>query len=684
MRPTPKNTDRNNVARGHSRGRIGLEIGGTFTDLVWQQHDGRISHRKVPSTPEAIHEAALAALDQARIDLSSIDHVVHGSTVATNALLERKGACVGLIATAGFRDILEIGSHDRIGPLYDIFYRKPQKPVLRRHIGEVLERIDARGKVIIPIDLDAAWHAIELLLAAGVKSLAISLINSYANPVHELVLAEMLAERAPSLAVTLSHKTSSEFREYERTMTTVVNAFLRPTVSRYLDEFQQGLRKRDYARPLQVMQSSGGITVGRHAEAQAVRMLLSGPAAGVRGALFFAKRNGFADVITLDMGGTSTDVALATGLEPFSVSEISIDHLPVRTPAIDIATVGAGGGSIARVDNGGLLVVGPESAKAYPGPACFGRGGTRATVTDAQVVAGWLRPDAFHDGRLTLDTARSRTVLADLNFQGSAEDVADAILQVATNAMAAAVRLVSTARGVDPRDYVLVAYGGGGPLHGALVGDILGLRRVLIPWAPGVTSAFGLLVSDTIVEASFTDVHVLTDETLGKESLDRLRSRAAEIASEHDLQNVELRIGLDLRYRGQNFELTIWFDDKVCAAATIAETFHRSHRTRYGYERDTAVIVVVNYRLRVVQKVSAPPAPRPDLSDVSLTQVRSAIRIEGETVDATFHRRESLSIGSRIQGPAIIEEATSTTVVPKSWHADVLDTGDVLLEKIAP
>lgn len=683
VRLAPESMQRNEATRERRRGRIGLEIGGTFTDLVWQQEDGRVIHHKIPSTPEAIHEAALAVLDQARLDLSSIEHVVHGSTIATNALLERKGACVGLITTAGFRDILEIGSHDRIGPLYDIFYRKPRAPILRRHIGEVYERIDARGRIISPIDLEAAWRTVESLLGDGIKSLAISLINSYANPIHEQQLADMLAERAPSLAVTLSYNTSSEFREYERTMTTVVNAFLRPTVSHYLREFQKGLLKRNFSQPLQIMQSSGGIAVGRCAEAQAVRMLLSGPAAGVRGALFFAKRNGFADVITLDMGGTSTDVALASGFEPFTVSEIAMDHLPVRTPAIDIATVGAGGGSIARVDDGGLLVVGPESAKAFPGPACFGRGGTRATVTDAQLVAGWLRPESFHDGRLTLDIHASRKALGDINYRGSAEDIADAILQVATNAMAAAVRLVSTARGVDPRDYVLVAYGGGGPLHGALVGDILGLRRVLIPWAPGVTSAFGLLVSDSIVEVSSTDVHVLTDDTLGAENVEGLRRKAAQIAHEHELRNVELRIGLDLRYRGQNFELTIWFEHAQHTAAVIAEAFHRAHQTRYGYARESAVIVVVNRRIRVIQRLAELPAPRLDQNLERRKQTTSAIRMAGATVNATFHSREGLLAGSRIEGPAVIEEPTSTTVIPKGWRGDVLNTGDILLEKIA-
>ncbi|MBP7565303.1 MAG: hydantoinase/oxoprolinase family protein, partial [Burkholderiaceae bacterium] len=544
---------------------VGVEIGGTFTDLVWLQGDGTVATGKVPSTPGNIHQAVLDAVRTAGVPLAGVEQFSHGSTVATNALLTRRGSATGLVTTRGFRDVVEIGTHDRVGNIYTAFYRKPRAPVQRRNVCEVDERIDAGGHVARPIDLDAAWAAIRPMVESGVTSLAICLLNAYRNPEHEAKLAAMLRERAPELEVFASHEVSPEFREYERTVTTTVNAFVGPVVKGYVDRLEAGLAADGYAGRLRLMQSNGGIMPAAAAGSNAVRMLLSGPAAGVRAAIWFARRNGIQDVLTLDMGGTSTDVAVAPQLEARIVSELTVDDLPIRTTAVDMATVGAGGGSIASIDAGGFLNVGPASAGAVPGPACYERGGTLPTVTDAQVIAGWLRPARFFGGRMALRADLAERALATLDLPGSVGEKADAILRMVNSNMAAAVRLVSTARGIDPRDFTLVAYGGGGPVHGALVADEVGMRRVLVPWSPGISSAFGLLVADLIVDVVRAKMEPLSDASLDADAVAQVRAQCAEQAAKLDLApgSYAIDVGADLRYAGQGFEITVWNPEGV-------------------------------------------------------------------------------------------------------------------------
>ena len=508
--------------------RVGIEVGGTFTDLVWVSAAGALATAKVPSTPQAVHEAVLKVVEVAAIPLQTVGAVVHGSTIATNALLTRHGAQVGLITTAGFRDVIEIGTHDRSGSVYEIAYAKPAVPLRPDMIRELSERIDAHGRVLSPLDPAEAQRAAAELLAQGATAIAICLLHAYRNPAHEQAAAAAIRARFPEASLHLSSEVSPEFREFERTVTTCVNAFAAPVVERYVGRIGEGLSAGGYGGALHIMQSSGGVMRGGEAGRQAVRMLLSGPAAGVRGALWFAARNGVSDVITLDMGGTSTDVAIAPGLVPRSTTEVVIAALPVRTPSIDIVSVGAGGGSIAAIDAGGFLAVGPDSAGADPGPACYGRGGSMATVTDAQVLAGLLRPSRFFGGKMQLDLEAARRAMRDC---GAGEDIAataDNILRTTNSAMASAVRLVSTARGIDPRGFTLVAYGGGGPLHEAMVAEDLGIDRVLVPWSPGLASAFGLLVADLTVDLSNTRLHRLDAASLGPERVAELTGLARD------------------------------------------------------------------------------------------------------------------------------------------------------------
>ncbi|MGV3570562.1 MAG: hydantoinase/oxoprolinase family protein [Ramlibacter sp.] len=661
---------------------VGVEIGGTFTDLVWLQEDGSVATGKVPSTPGNIHQAVLDAVANAGVPLARLDQFSHGSTVATNALLTRRGSATGLVTTRGFRDVVEIGTHDRVGNIYTAFYRKPKAPVARRFVCEVDERIDAQGAVTEPIDLEAAWKQVQPLLASGVGSLAICLLNSYRNPAHEQALAAMLRERAPELEVFASHEVSPEFREYERTVTTTVNAFVGPVVRGYVDRLEAGLAEGGYGGALRLMQSNGGIMPAAAAGSNAVRMLLSGPAAGVRAAIWFARRNAIADLLTLDMGGTSTDVAVAPQCEPRIVSELVVDDLPIRTTAVDMATVGAGGGSIASIDAGGFLNVGPASAGAVPGPACYDRGGELPTVTDAQVIAGLLRPARFFGGRMALRADLAERALAGLNLPGTVREKADAILRMVNSNMAAAVRVVSTQRGIDPRAFTLVAYGGGGPVHGAMVADEVGMRRVLIPWSPGISSAFGLLVADLIVDVVRARLEPLSDSSLDAASVAQVRADCAAQAQRIGLEpgSYVVDVGADLRYAGQGFEITVWNPQGAAGAARLRELFEQEHQRRYGYARSTLPMQVVNLRGRIVRRNDTQLRTPAAAANTRAAEVQDVV-LGGRSLATTFVPRASLAAGDAIDGPAVLEENTSTVFVPPGWTARCLESGDLLLEK---
>ncbi|WP_339949727.1 hydantoinase/oxoprolinase family protein [uncultured Albimonas sp.] len=661
--------------------RIGVEIGGTFTDLVMAAPDGALTTGKTPSTPAAPEEAVLRVLDEAGADLAAAARLTHGSTVATNALLTQRGAKAGLLTTAGFRDVAIMGRADRDHDIFDMRFRHPTPPIRRAMIREVPERIAADGAILAPLDLEAAWTEAQALIAAGAEGLAICLLHSWRNPAHEQALAALIRARAPHIPLSVSHEVSPEFREYERTLTTTLNAFVGPVVERYVGRLDAGLKARGRRGVLQIMQSNGGAMPASMAGANAVRMLLSGPAAGMRAAMWFAERNGLRDVITLDMGGTSTDVALAPGLTPAVSAEMKIDGLPVRVAALDMATIGAGGGSIVSVDPGGFLAVGPDSAGAEPGPACYGRGGTRPTVTDAQVIAGVLRPARFFGGRMELRDDLARQALAALGM-GPAEATADMALGIVNGAMAGAVRLVSTARGVDPQGFALVAYGGGGPLHAACVAEELGMRRVLVPWSPGLASAFGLLIADIALDAAQTDLRPLDDATLNAGRVAELTARARRIAQEGGLDPdaCEIELGVDIRYAGQAFELTVRTPPAPMDAAALRAAFEALHRQRYGYARADLAAESTGWRIAVRRPSTGlvrPPLPSGEGPEAE----RREATIAGARLTTLFLARETLAPGAAVEGPAVLEEPSSTTLVPPGWRALCLPTGDLLLER---
>ena len=671
--------------------KVGIEVGGTFTDLIVVADDGRVLQTgKIFSTPANPALAVLEALALVEGQPAGGVTLVHGSTVATNAVLERKGPRVGLLATEGFRDLLELQRQDRQS-IYDIHFRKPAPLVSREDALEVPERIGPDGEVVRPLDEAAAAAAIRALVTTrGIRSIAVSFLHAYKNPDHERRVGALIRSLHPEVSVSLSSAVNPEFREFERTSTTAVDAFVKPIIDRYVSHLEAqaaGRRVRD----LWIMESNGGILPAPYAREHAVRTLLSGPAAGVMGAVFVARRAGIENVITMDMGGTSTDVYLVTGGVPQVTTDGMIDRLPIKVPMIDICSVGAGGGSIARIDPGGMLQVGPQSAGADPGPACYGRGGKRPTTTDANVARGLIRPHRFLGGRKRLDREAGVEVLRELAVAVGQDPGAlgESIFKVANATMAAAIRVVSVERGYDPRDYTLVAFGGAGPLHAAAVADDLGITRVLVPVHPGLLSAFGLLIADFRRDYVRTDVRpadTLTPRTLAATFTSLQAEALAEVASHHlPKDRAELIPAADMRYVGQAFELTVPLSAAEVGAldpAVLTDRFHRLHRIRYGHAAPKEAVELVNYRLSVVV-----PQPKPQRLAAEAGEAQPAetlpVPVDGRSVECRFYWRPGLRAGFRAPGPAVIEEHTATTYVPPGWTLAVDAEGNLRLEREA-
>ncbi len=661
---------------------IGIDTGGTFTDLVIF-HEGTLRVQKVLSTPDDPSRAILSALEQVSA-LGQPGVIVHGSTVATNAVLERKGVATGLITTAGFRDVLEIGRQAR-PHLYDLRVQKVPPLVPRERRVEIMERLNERGEVLIPLDEASVEEALHTLSVAGVRSIAISLLFSFANPEHERVVAERA--RAQGFAVSVSSEVLPEFREYERTSTTVLNAYVGPLMDGYLERLEQQLAGEVVLR---IMQSNGGSISSQVARREAARTLLSGPAAGVVGAAFMAEASGYGQAISIDIGGTSTDVALIKG-EIVETTMGQIGGHPTRLPMIDIHTIGAGGGSIAWFDSGGALRVGPRSAGALPGPVAYGRGGHEATVTDAHVALGRLLPEAFLGGTMSLNLAAARAALEPIaeRLQTSIEEAAQGIIRIANVNMEAAIRVISVERGSDPRQMILVAFGGAGPLHACELATALRIPRVLVPTVPGVLSALGMLVAETRKDYVRT---IMLPAEEAQESVAQV-IHELEVQGREDLQHegiedsqIILERFVDLRYSGQSYELAIPLEELVEEAA---KRFHTHHEQRFGYSDPGKRVQVVNVRIRARGQVTRPsltrqqkregPEARPqDWHDVYF---ENASGVEKQTVP--IYQREQLGSGMVFAGPALITQYDTTSVVPPDWSGRVNEVGNLILEQKA-
>ena len=665
--------------------RVGVEVGGTFTDLVAVE-GGRVVVTKVPSTPRSPDIGAFAALTASGVDLAGIEDLGHGSTVATNAVLERKGAAVAFVATAGFRDLLFMQRHDRRN-IYDLFYAKPAPPVRRKDCFEVRERLRADGSVETPMDeAQVRTELVPALEAGKYRAVAICLLNAYANPEHETRLAALIAKALPDVLVTCSHQVAREFREFERASTTLLSAYVQPVIDGYLHRFENKLTEAGFKGRFTVMQSNGGRLPAEAMRQSAITALYSGPAAGVVGATRQAARSSFKDLITFDMGGTSTDVCLVQNGRPSLAAESEIDGLPIRTPVLDIVSVGAGGGSIAWVDDGGMLRVGPQSAGADPGPACYGRGGDEPTITDAHVVSGTIRPAAFLGGRMKLDADAARRVFEPLakRFGLGVEQAAASALQLADANIVRAIQLVSTERGRDPRDYALVPFGGAGPLHAARIAEELGIATIVVPPNAGVISAYGLVASDYTKFDAVTRKMKLDEAAAceaGKIFAGMRASLAAQFADMKLPGELAYTHTLDMRFVGQAFEVGVEIPadrleslDAAYLAALFADAHHRTFM--HGAALDRPIEIVT---LRVGATLPIGAAPRLDQESRTGHRPEHTRIFQAETwIDCARYAAEALGSGQRIDGPAVVEGHTATTWVPAGWTA-TLDAADNLI-----
>lgn len=661
---------------------VGVDTGGTFTDIVLLQ-EGQFRIHKVLSTPDDPSRAILQGL----ADLGVLEHLttlVHGSTVATNAVLERKGAATGLITTAGFRDVLEIGRQTR-PKLYAIRAQKEPPLVPRSARVEVIERLNERGEAIIALDEESVSTAIADLQAQHIEAVAISLLFSFTNPAHEQRVAE--AVRKAGFYVSASYEVLPEFREYERTSTVVLNAYVGPLIDRYLARLEQAIPEHT---TLRIMQSNGGSISSTTARREAARTLLSGPAAGVVGAAFVAGASDITRSITLDIGGTSTDVALIDGAIT-ETTDGKIGGYPNKLPMLDIHTVGAGGGSIAWFDTGGALRVGPRSAGANPGPASYGHGGTEATVTDANVVLGRLLPEAFLGGTMHLDTEKARNALTSIaqHMGTSLEEAALGIIRIVNANMEAAIRVISVEKGYDPRNFALVAFGGAGPLHACELATTLQIPRVFVPTTPGVLSALGMLAADILKDYVNT---VMLPTEHAQEAIQNTFMQLAQRGHTDMLregfapEQVIIERYLDLRYVGQSFELIVPFEENLNKAI---DHFHRLHEQRFGYSDPDERVQVVNVRVKARGLATRPELSqyteeRPSIpSPIMMRDVIFAGLNEPITCHTPVYERDSLSVGSTIAGPAIVIQYDTTTVIPPQWYARVDSVLHLIIEQVA-
>jgi len=689
------------VSRDHAC-RIGVDVGGTFTDLVLVTEDGSVARQKVLSTSgnyaEAIFAGIREVLQEAGVARDNVKELIHGTTVATNAIIERRGARTGLVTTEGFRDLLEIGRL-RLMRLYDMDQERPAPLVRRRWRFEVAERLDHRGQVIHPLDRASLERAITGIAAENIESIAVCLIHSYANPAHEHAVAAAIRQQLPRVHLTLSSDVLPEIREFERTSTTVANAYVMPVLERYLATLETGLSAFGITAPLLTMQSNGGVMSAERARARPVQLIESGPAAGVIGAAAMARRMGIANVISLDMGGTTAKASVVEDYKIRQSSEFEVGG-PIsrgsrlnkgggyllRTPAIDIAEVGAGGGSIVEIDGAGALHVGPHSAGAVPGPVCYDSGGTAATLTDANVVLGYLAQERLPSG-LRLDPAKARSAIATQVASPlglSLEEAAYGTYLVGCSGIARAVRAVTIERGRDPRDFALIAFGGNGPLFAAKMARTLEIGTVLVPPAPGVFSALGLLEAELehhFVRTLNAPLAELTDD-LVESAFQALEDEAEGLMREAASPVIERAV--DAKYGGQSFELTIALPGTRTPLTAIAEIFAREHESTYGHRAEGDPVQIVN--IRIVARI--PGDSFPSALQRGETKIRD--RFGERKRDAYFGQhygilatpvldRSDLADGKRHSGPLLIDEYDATTLVPPSCCAQLDEFGNILI-----
>jgi N-methylhydantoinase A len=672
---------------------LGIDVGGTFTDFaLWDRERSVATLIKVPSTPSNQAEGIVRGIDELGCPPDEMGRIVHGTTVGTNAILQGRGARVGLITTKGFRDLIEIGRTQRLVPnsMFKPKFVRP-KPLVPRHLRfEIDERTFANGEIgkdVAPEEVNEVARTME---EEGVESVAICFLHSYRNPRNEKEAGGLLRNRLPSLPTSLSSEVIPEYREFERFSSTVVNAYLTPVMMNYLESLESKLKRSQYGRTLFIMSSSGGMISSKTAQSFPIRTIVSGPAGGVNGAIYFSRQAGFQNIITYDMGGTSTDVCLVKDLLPMVSSEHQLSGIPIKTLQMEINTVGAGGGSLAWVDEDGRLKVGPQSAGADPGPASYGRGGKSPTITDANLFLGRLGTKSLLGGKLRLHAELARESLRRLLEELDGMDpyeLAEGILQIGVTKMASAIKEISVERGHDPRDYVMVPYGGAGPMHAAQIAEELGISTMLIPRFPGNLSALGLIVSDVRHDDVRSWIRNL--ENLSFDELDRefrsMEREALSLLKEEgfEAKDILFQRSLDLRYKGQAFELNITLQNGDAQKKT-AERFHARFQETYGHSRPGQTIELVNLRLSSFGLVEKPLLPAYESKGKSIVQARKDKRkvcFQGHFSETPVYERDLLPCEEMLSGPAIIEENGATTVVPPNWRSRVDAYGNLILSR---
>lgn len=667
---------------------LGIDVGGTFTDLVlYDEATGAIRLEKTPSTPRDHAEGMMTGIGRLALLLERVERVAHGTTVATNTALERSGARTAVVTTRGFRDVLEVGRGNRV-VLYDIKATRPPALVPRSLRLEVGERTVFDGTVLQSPPAEDLERVVEALRTAGVEAVAVCYLHAYANAENERRTKEAIVKALPHVFVSTSSEVLPEYREYERFATTALNVYVAPRVRRYLASVAARLAAQGYQRPVAVMTSNGGTLPAERVADLPVHSMLSGPAAGVIGAAHVGRACGHPDLVTYDMGGTSTDVCLVRAGQFAMTTEGRVGTLPNRVLQIEINSIGAGGGSIASLGAGRFLNVGPQSAGAAPGPACYGRGGDQPTVTDANVVLGRLGTAKPLGGEIRLDPERARTAVSRLAAALSIDvaAMADGIVKLAVVKMTGAIKEISIMRGHDPRAFTLFAYGGAGPLHAAFVAAELGMSRVMVPPMPGNFSAFGLLVADVRHDEVRTRVARTGD--LGFAELERqfgeLTARSRERLAQDGFAPAAMRFeaSLDMRYVGQAFELAVPFDASLATMTDVEHAFHAAHEARYVHATADPV-EIVGLRVSAYGMAAKPALPRaPATGSLAAAQVdERAVMFDATPIATAVYARDRLPSGAMLEGPALVEEAGATTVVPPGFRVTVDAHANLLLER---
>ncbi|WP_066309594.1 hydantoinase/oxoprolinase family protein [Bacillus sp. FJAT-29814] len=677
---------------------VGVDVGGTFTDVTLvDSRNGKIKNHKVSSTPDdpsrAIMKGIKEILELNDIAVEDVHYLAHGTTVATNALIERKGAVTGLIVTKGFRDLLEIGRQTRPS-LYNFFEEKPA-PIIPGNLRfEANERLMANGEVYKVLDDESLHKSIDALKEQGVKSVAICFLFSYLNPEHEKKAVETIKERFPEAYVSASHEIVPEFREYSRLSTTALNAYLGPVMKNYMENFLNAVKEYGIPAEPYITQSNGGIISIQESVSSPLRTAVSGPAAGVVAAKNLAELTGYKNMITFDMGGTSADFSLIENGEPKISMEREVEGFPARIPMLDIHACGAGGGSIAYIDNGGALKVGPESAGSTPGPASYGRGGTKPTVTDANLLLGRLNPKEILGGRMTVDREAAERAIKEHICKHSnltLEEATAGIISVVNANMSRAIRLISIQKGHDPRDFTLVSFGGAGGLHCSALAKELNIPRVLIPPSPGTFCSLGLLVTDVRTDYVRSSLHEATPENMivSAAIFEELKEEGLKLLEKENISESKRKYELviDMRFKGQNYEIPIpveWDELNPFGFAAITNRFQEQHEKVYGYSKKDGVMEFVNFRLTAVGQLPKAEFEKADTASVTASPIATRPVYFTEVDEPGYYEtkifvREDLKPGNKVQGPLIVEQMDTTILVLPEQSMKVDEYGNLII-----